>query len=652
MAYETHSLFFYGTLCHAEVLKRVIGNTGAHLTSQDAVLLDHSRFHVAGEDYPAVVTAGEGVRVVGRPLSPDEASVRGVLYTGLTSEDVQLLDEFEGNEYTRAPCTVSPISASDVSSSASLVSASVYHWTAPLSRLEPRLWTFEAFLRDSAHRWVGAGSENNADYAEVDRRRAMAGVITPRGVKAEADKVEQELKEGKLEARLAEGERSELPKLGKEVREKYWQFEEGWVNLNHGAYGAAPRPVVERFRQIRDHIDAAPDRWMKVEYEKPLAELRQRIADFVDCDVDDLVMTNNTSVGVNTVVRSLVPTWQKGDRLLYISSSIYVSCAATLQNIVDSNPHLELSLLPIPIVYPISHDNLVATVRKTIEDAESDGTGRKVRLALIDAISSAPAVRVPWQRLVELFREKDVFSMVDAAHEIGQLPVSLRTSKPNAWVSNCHKWLMAHRGVAVLYIDKRYQHLIHTIPTSHTYAQRTSEQCAGWVGEFVWNGTLDWSPILSTSAALDFRRDVLGGEECITEYCHRLAVDGGELVAKELGTKVMRNEREEDGELIANMVNVELPLPAASAFSKEEQRLLAAYWIRELVEKHKTHVPGYIHNDRYYVRLSAQAYLDMDDFRYIATVLKGLCEKIARREFLQEERAEEKADGVETEERL
>lgn len=74
------------------------------------------------------------------------------------------------------------------------------------------------------------------------------------------------------------------------------------------------------------------------------------------------------------------------------------------------------------------------------------------------------------------------------------------------------------------------------------------------MNEHSWSGTVDWSPYLSVAAALDFRRDVLGGEERIYQYCFDLAVQGGDLVAAELRTKVMRNATPEEGELIATMV--------------------------------------------------------------------------------------------------
>ncbi|GAA5876257.1 hypothetical protein JCM3774_002339 [Rhodotorula dairenensis] len=629
---QPHSLFFYGTLCHAAVLRRVIGHAGEQLSSRDAVLEDHIRLHVAGEDYPAVVSvvSAESSQLLKRPLEATERRVQGVLVQGLTDDDVRMLDEFEGDEYDRRPCSVSLLSTSASTSPATPIPATVYLWTAPPSRLEPRIWSFTDFLRDSAHRWVGSGADSNPDYAEVDRRRDMKGVITPRGVREESAKVLEgataqlslDTHGGGAEQQV-NGSRAYEP-FGRQLAKKYWQFEEGWVNLNHGSYGAAPRPVVDRMHAIQARCDSAPDRFMRVEYEQDLIEVRTRLAQLVDCDTDDLVLVPNATSGVNEALRSLTTEWNKGDRLLFFSSSIYNACSSTLQYIVDTHPHLDLELFPVVFTYPKPHAEVVRLAREAIEKANSDGTGRKVRLALIDAISSAPGVVVPWEELVELFREQEVISLVDAAHQIGQLPASLRTSKPDFWISNCHKWLHAHRGVAVLYVDKKLQHLVHSSPIGHYYGVK-----GGFVNEHSWSGTVDWSPYLSVAAALDFRRDVLGGEERIYEYCFDLAVKGGELVAAELGTRVMRNATPDEGELIATMVNIELPLPAPSTFSTGDRKVLAPYWFRQLATKHHTVVPIFAHGDLFWTRLSAQVYNDLDDFKHVAKALKTLCEEIS-----------------------
>ena len=61
---------------------------------------------------------------------------------------------------------------------------------------------------------------------------------------------------------------------------------------------------------------------MRLEYEIQLIELRIRLAEFVDCDTDDLVIVPNATMGVNTALMSLTNEWQKGDKLLYFDTTM------------------------------------------------------------------------------------------------------------------------------------------------------------------------------------------------------------------------------------------------------------------------------------------------------------------------------------------
>ncbi|KPV73185.1 uncharacterized protein RHOBADRAFT_29370 [Rhodotorula graminis WP1] len=466
----------------------------------------------------------------------------------------------------------------------------------------------------------------------------MRGIITPRGVRDSAQAALADL-EGDVDAKLrldgdGEPHKPHEP-FGRALRAKYFSHEPGWIPLNHGSYGAAPHPVLSRMRALQDQCNLSADRFMKLEYEPLLVEARGRVADLVGCDTDDVVFVTNATMGINTVLRGLTTEWKKGDRLLYLPTSIYNACERTLQYIVDTHPHVELSLLPVPLTYPLSHASLVAQVAAAIDAANSDGTGRTVRLALIDAISASPGVVVPWPQLVATLRERGVLSLVDAAHELGQTPrIALRETDPDFWVSNVHKWGLAPRTVAALYVAKRWQHLVHSIPIGFSYKQRefNPDGDAHWTREFNWSGTIDWSPVLSVTAALDFRRDVLGGEQRIYDYCHALALEGGALVADVLGTKVLENERVEDGELTACMVNVELPLPRPSTYTASSLSSLTSFWIARLSAL-KTFAPIYTHDDRFWTRLSAQVYVDLDDFRKGAQVLDSVCDEIRRREF-------------------
>ncbi|EIN10901.1 hypothetical protein PUNSTDRAFT_64285 [Punctularia strigosozonata HHB-11173 SS5] len=186
---STTSAFFYGTLLHPKILKRVIGNDGSHLQICPALLL-HA-------DYPGVLPYEKSRQLLGDGISEDDKCVRGTLVAGLTPSDISFLDVFEGDEYTREPVLVHPLGAlaplSDpddktvapstpppippLDALAPAVPAETYIWARPISELQPEIWSYETFMRENAWKWVGDGSVDNEDYLKIEERRAMNGNI-------------------------------------------------------------------------------------------------------------------------------------------------------------------------------------------------------------------------------------------------------------------------------------------------------------------------------------------------------------------------------------------------------------------------------------------------------------------------------------------
>ncbi|TFY82834.1 hypothetical protein EWM64_g1177 [Hericium alpestre] len=204
------SAFFYGTLMHPKILKRVLQNDGDHLTIAPAILPDHTRHHVAHADYPGVVPYTSSKILFDHDLDEDEKSVRGTLIAGLTQYDLYLLDVFEGDEYVRNPVPVHPLgpltplnAATTPKVESSIVPTSVpplpppselsetvqaqtYIWCKPITQLRKELWSYETFVKENASKWIGAGAADNKDYAEVDRRTNM-GEWTRNGRRGEGD---------------------------------------------------------------------------------------------------------------------------------------------------------------------------------------------------------------------------------------------------------------------------------------------------------------------------------------------------------------------------------------------------------------------------------------------------------------------------------
>jgi hypothetical protein len=46
----------------------------------------------------------------------------------------------------------------------------------PLSKLSPDVWSYETFMKQNAHKWVGPESDRE-DYLVVEQRRELIGGI-------------------------------------------------------------------------------------------------------------------------------------------------------------------------------------------------------------------------------------------------------------------------------------------------------------------------------------------------------------------------------------------------------------------------------------------------------------------------------------------
>ncbi|KAG9303972.1 hypothetical protein G9A89_005882 [Geosiphon pyriformis] len=388
--------------------------------------------------------------------------------------------------------------------------------------------------------------------------------------------------------------------FGRSMRSQFY-LEEGYISLNHGSYGTYPRKVRDSLHNFQNIAEAAPDKWFRRDLALELSKARAEVAQFVNTDTNEIVFVQNTTTAINSVLKSL--RYEVGDKLLFLST-IYSALRELMYFIRDSSEG-KVSLIEIEVNYPISNKDLIGRIVKNIEDEKRKPNSR-IKLALIDAISSLPGVVVPFQQIIPLLRKHNILSVIDGAHSIGQIPLNLKTLDPDFFATNCHKWLFTARGSAILYVPFRNQKHIHHAITSADYNN-------GFVNEFGWVGTQDFSSYLTISAALEFRRNI-GGEARIQEYCNRLAVSGGKLIASILGTEIIGPEY-----LIAHMVNIRLPISISNSLFNEVD------FVKILFTRYNCMIALFKHAGFWYVRASAQIYTDLRDFEYIGTTLKEIC---------------------------
>ncbi|KAF5019592.1 hypothetical protein F66182_8402 [Fusarium sp. NRRL 66182] len=445
---------------------------------------------------------------------------------------------------------------------------------------------------------------------------------------------------------IGKGSSQELPVRGKtdasifgSSMKKDFLLDPEWRNLNHGSFGTYPKAIQTKFRD-----EARPDVFIRYEYPKMLDESRAAVAKLMNAPEDSVVFVTNATVGVNTVFRNLK--WNEDGKDVIISfSTVYEACGKVADYLVDyfdgNVTHRE-----IQITYPIDDDEILKRYEDTVKKIEEEG--KRARICIFDVVTSRPGVVFPWEAMVRACRRLNVLSMVDGAQGIGMVKLDVSSADPDFFVSNCHKWLHVPRGCAVFYVPKRNQDLIATtLATSHGYVPKLVSRTtplppsskSPYVANFEFVGTLDNSPYLCVKDAIQWREEVLGGEDAVLAYLWDLNKKGSELVAKTLGTAFMENST---GTLRnCAMANVALPVWSGAAgeegevaVSKEDTQT-AFQWINSvMISDYKTFLSLFVHGGRFWVRISAQVYLGIEDYAWVGGVLKEICERVAKKEYL------------------
>jgi isopenicillin-N epimerase len=326
---------------------------------------------------------------------------------------------------------------------------------------------------------------------------------------------------------------------------RHWILEDETVFLNHGSFGACPRPVLEAQARLRERMEREPARFFTREAPELLGRAREALGAFVGADPDDLAFVPNVTSALNAVLRSFP--LRPGDEILLTDHEYNATRNAAVHAAQERAAGVRVAQVPFPLPGNAGSEAVVAAVLEQV--------GPRTRLAVLDHVTSATGLVFPIGHLVSELRARDVEVLVDGAHAPGMLPLDLRALGAAFYAANCHKWLCAPKGVGFLWVRRDLRAGVRPAVISHGANAPIAPGRDRFRAEFDWTGTDDPTPALCVPDALRFLATVVpGGAAEVRERNHRLALEARRIVADALGTALPCRD-----DLIGSLASLPVP---------------------------------------------------------------------------------------------
>ncbi|HTL72627.1 MAG TPA: aminotransferase class V-fold PLP-dependent enzyme [bacterium] len=386
----------------------------------------------------------------------------------------------------------------------------------------------------------------------------------------------------------------------------HWLLDPQVDFLNHGAFGACPRQVLEFQNEWRLRLERQPLQFLVRELEPLLDDARAALAEFVGAEPGNLVFVPNTTTGVNTVLRSL--SFAPGDELLVTNHEYNASRNALDFVAARSGARVVVVNIPFPLR---SVDEIIAPVLA--------GVTSRTRLALLDHVSSPTGLVLPMERLVSELVARGVDTLVDGAHAPGMVPLNLKRLAATYYTGNCHKWLCAPKGAAFLCVQPGRQKWIRPLAISHGANSPRTDR-SRFLIEFGWTGTGDFSAYLSVPEAVRFMGSLLpGGWSEIMARNRALA-----LAARKILCATLQIDEPCSAEFIGSLAAV--PMPDAPPDAWPSQPANEYPLQTDLRVKHGIEVPimPWPAPPKRLLRISAQLYNALPQYERLARAV--ICE--------------------------
>ncbi|RRQ48358.1 aminotransferase class V-fold PLP-dependent enzyme [Maribacter algicola] len=283
--------------------------------------------------------------------------------------------------------------------------------------------------------------------------------------------------------------------------EAYWKsirkqfpLKDGQTYFNNGTMGPTPGYVLDKMmhHMLHYNVEAAT-----IDYKNnsgpmllsgyfPYEELRTKLAQIIHCDFKEISLIQNATFGMNYVGMGLH--LEKGDELINTNQEHGGGFGVWQLLAKRKGCVYKQATLPEPANNP-----------QEIVDAIFKQVTKKTKVIAIPHMVSGFGTVMPVKEICQEARKRGIFTVLDGAQCVGQIPVDVKDIGCDAYYSSLHKWLLAPAGSGLLYINKEIAENIWSTIASYNW---DNQEDHGF--RLMQNGTGNAGLLAGYEAAVDF----------------------------------------------------------------------------------------------------------------------------------------------------
>ncbi|MCF8450947.1 MAG: aminotransferase class V-fold PLP-dependent enzyme [Taibaiella sp.] len=232
--------------------------------------------------------------------------------------------------------------------------------------------------------------------------------------------------------------------------EDYWinirrgyRLKPDYINLENGYYCIMPQETLNKYEAHIREVNLQGAYYLRTVQFENKAIAAKKLADFVGCSADELVITRNTTESLDMIIGGL--DWKAGDEAV-MAEQDYGAMLDMFKQVARRYGVVN-KVVSVP-ANPQTDEEIVAVYEQAITP--------RTKLLMVCHMINITGQILPVRKICDMAHARGVQVMVDGAHALAHIQFKIPELHCDYYGSSLHKWLGVPIGAGLLYVKQEH----------------------------------------------------------------------------------------------------------------------------------------------------------------------------------------------------